>query len=321
MEFRILTYRLAFFLSLVTLLQSCSKEVFIELDGHEDRLVIDGRIETGLPPVVILSISQDLYASTDVNALLNSFVSGATVSVSDGTQSVVLDEICANNVPPGLEEVFAAFFGVDPSELAGLDICLYSTANTAIFGEVGKSYTLTVVYDGVTYEGSTSLQPPHYFDSLYWKEDLNVLDNGLSWVTFTDPAGQRDFYFWECRRINLNADGEPLDAFFRPTFNPAFDDTFFDGLTFDFAYENPHNFNTETPFEERGFFQRGDTVVIKFSKLDEVSYQFLERKHIQMQNGGPNPFAAPINIPSNMSNGALGGFIGYSPIFDTLICQ
>ena len=34
-----------------------------------------------------------------------------------------------------------------------------------------------------------------------------------------------------------------------------------------------------------------------------------------------NPFAAPINIPSNITGGALGLWAGYSPTLDTLICQ
>lgn len=293
----------------------------LDIPGHEEKLVVDGFIEPGFPPVVILSKSNNVFGESDLDALLSSFVSGAQVSVTSGGTTVVLDEICTNNIPAGLEPLFASFFGVDESQLGDLNVCIYSTANTQIFGEVGKSYALSVNYLGEVFQGSTSIVAPQSLDSLYWKVDPNVPNNGFSWAILSDNPATYDCYFWECRRINWDGTGEPRDAFFKTVFNPAVDDKFFNGLTFEFAYENPFNFNEETPFEERGFFQLGDTVVVKFSKIDGDAFRFLERKHYQIQNGGPNPFAAPLNVQGNMSNGALGAFIGYSPSFDTLICQ
>lgn len=299
---------------------SCQKEIDLDIPGHKDRLVIDGRIETGQIPFVLLSKSQDIYAPTDLEDLLNSFQKGAVVTVSDGANTEQLQELCSNNLPPGVEDDFAALFGIPVSELPNIEVCLYAPSNLNFVGEVGKTYQLTVEFEGEIYEGSTSILAPWPADSIYWKEDLDVPNFGLSWVTLSDPPGQYDAYFWECKRINKGIDGEPLDAQFETTFNPAFDDTFFDGLTFDFAYENPHNFNADTPIEERGFYARGDTVVIKFSKIDEATYDYMEKKYTQLQGGG-SPFAGPVNIPSNMSNGALGVWAGFSPVFDTLICQ
>ena len=47
---------------------------------------------------------------------------------------------------------------------------------------------------------------------------------------------------------------------------------------------------------------------------------FFEKKYNQMYSGG-NPFATPTNIPTNIKGGALGIWVGYSPWFDTLVCQ
>jgi len=33
-----------------------------------------------------------------------------------------------------------------------------------------------------------------------------------------------------------------------------------------------------------------------------------------------NPFSTPVNIPTNVSGGALGIWAGYSPWYDTLYC-
>lgn len=313
--------KILFYIPLISLLiSSCTKEVLVDIPEGEEKLVVDGRIETGEPPVVLLTRSNNIYAETSGSLLLESLVSGATVTVSDGSNTVVLDEICSQSLPAGTEEAIASFLNIDPEELSEVNICFYSTTNTAIYGQVGKTYSLEVDFEDKIYTSSTSILQPHSLDSLYWKEDPDQPDNGFSWMTLTDPAGQFDAYFWECRRINLNSEGQPIDDRYRTTFNPAFDDAFFDGLTFDFAYENPFNFEPETPEGERGYYQRGDTVVVKFSKIDKPVYEFMEMKYTQLQTGG-SPFATPSNLPTNITNGALGVWAGYSPIYDTLVCD
>ena len=68
------------------LLAGCTKEVQIDIPGYQEQLVIDGRIETGQPPIVLISRSKEVYASTDLDAFLSGYVSGAIVTVSNGTQ-------------------------------------------------------------------------------------------------------------------------------------------------------------------------------------------------------------------------------------------
>lgn len=307
-------------LILISVFSACLKEVEIDIPGYEEKVVFDGRIETGLPPFLLISKTNDIYAPTDLNSILASFQSGAYVQMIVDGDTVLLDEICSDNLPPGTEEPFAAFFGVDVADLALLNICLYSTFNNDFFGEVGKTYQLNILFEGENFSATTSIVQPVYLDSVYWKEDPSTPNNGFCWARLSDPAGVFNAYFWESRRIHLNDEGEPTDSQFVPTFSPVTDDTFFDGLSFEFGYENPHNFVPETPSEERGFYQLGDTAVIKFSSLDQNSYDFLEKKYIQLQSGG-SPFASPINIPSQFNNGALGSWIGYSPTFDTLVCK
>jgi hypothetical protein len=298
---------------------SCQKEIQLDLPGHEPKLILDGRIETGTPPIVLLSKSNDIYAPTSLADFAAVFQSGAEVTVSNGIDSILLDEICSDDIPDEFKSVFAEQVGISEEILNQISICFYTTLNTVIFGEVGRTYYLTVKHENQVYQGETTLLPPVPLDSLYWKEDQKVKDNGLSWATLSDPPGQYDAYFWEVKRLDRSL-ADSLQDVYRPTFNPVFDDTFFDGMTFNFAYENPHNFRSGTPSEERGFYQRGDTVVVKFSKLDVAVYQFYEKKYIQLQSGG-SPFANPINIPSNMSNGLRGVWAGFSPVYDTLFCD
>lgn len=315
MEFRVLIP----LVSLALLLAACTKEVKIDIPGYEEKVVIDGRIETGMPPIVLISKTQDIYSPTTMEAFLNSFQSGAVVTVSDGTNTVVLDEICSDNLPPGTEPMAAALFGIPESELANYHLCAYSTFNTAIWGQVGKTYSLKVELNGETFTSSTQIVNPTPLDSVYWKQDPGANDGyGYSWATLTDPPGF-DAYMWEVKRINM-VNGAPKDPAFKATFSPVIDDEFFAGQTFDFYYENPFTWNDETVADaNKGYYKVGDSVVIKFSKIDQNSYEFLEKKYMQLGTAG-NPFASPTAIPTNIQGGAIGLWAGYSPTFDTLYC-
>ena len=306
--------------AIISCFASCTKEVKIDIPGYEDELVIDGQIETDQPPIVILSKTKNIYAATDLDAYLNGFLSGAIVTVSDGTTTVQLDEICSDNLPAGTEALAAELFGIPESELANYHICAYTTFNTAIWGQVGKTYDLTVVYDGKTYTSTTQILQPTALDSVYWKQDSDAPEGfGFSWATLSDPANQYDAYMWEVKRLDLGENGLPKDNAFKNTYSPVFDDQFINGKTFDFAYENPLNYPENIPDEQRGYYGIGDTVVIKLSKMDQLVFEFMEKKYMQLQTSG-NPFASPTAIPTNIVGGAQGVWAGYSPHFDTLIC-
>ncbi len=301
-------------------LYSCTKEVKIDIPGYQEQLVIDGQIEPNSPPFVLLSKTKDIYSPTDLSAYLNGFISGAIVTVSNGSVTVQLDEICSDNLPSGTEEIAAEFFGIPVDELKNYHICAYTTANTDIFGEIGKTYTLSVSYDGKTYTAATTLKPPVPFVKTFWKPD-EFEDYGYSWVTLSDPGSAYNAYMWEVKRINLDTAGNERDRLFTKTYNPVFDDEFFNGSTFDFAYENPMSFDEDNlPAQYRGYYKVGDTVVIRFSQLDEKVYDYFEKKYVQINNGG-SPFSVPANIPTNIKGGALGIWAGFSPNIDTLICK
>ena len=312
--------RIATILIIFSVLSSCTKEVEIDIPGYQEQLVIDGSIETGMPPLVLLSRSKDIYSPTNLQAFLEGFVTGATVTVSNGTTSVQLEEVCTDNLPPGSEAIAAAIFGIPQSELVNYHLCAYTSFNTSIWGQVGKTYALTVSFEGKTFTSSTTIEQPSSLNTLYWKQDGDLTNYGYSWATLTDTPNNYDAYKWEVKRINVGIDGQPVDKVFTKTFSPVFDDDFFDGLTFNFFYENPTVWDDNTvPDEYKGYYKIGDTVVVKLSKMDRYVFNFMEKKYIQLATAG-NPFATPTNIPTNIEGGALGLWAGYSPSFDTLIC-
>lgn len=300
---------------------SCEKEVRIDIPGYEELVVVDGNIETGTAPFVLLSKTKDIYAPTDINAFLSNFISGATITVSNGEKTIELIEICSDNLPPGAELYFAEYFGVSIEEIKKYKICVYTTFDPTFVGEVGKTYSLNIQYNGQTFTSQANIPPPTPLDSVYWIDKGDVPNYGYSYARLTDPIAVGDAYKWEVKRINKNADGEDIDLSFTKTFNPVFDDKFINGISFDFWYENPMTMKDESLDQKyRGLFKLNDTVVIKFSKMDLGVYEFLEKKYVQLSSGG-NPFASPANIPTNIKGGAIGLWGAYSPIYDTLICK
>lgn len=309
MELRILN--LAYFALVLSVFWSCTKEVKIDIPGYKEQLVVDGRIETGQPAIVLLSKSANVYSSTNFESYLNSFVDDAVVVLSDGTQSVTLTKICTDDLPPGFEQIAAGIFGIPIEILVNLHLCAYVSLD--MFGEIGKTYTLQITHQDKQYSASSKIQNPVALDALFWQPEGNFTDRGFSWAKLSDPATTADAYLWEVKYLQ--------DIQFSKTFNPYFNDKFFNGLTFDFAYENPMSFQDTTannPY--RGFFKYGDTIVVKMSKLGMNEYNYFEKKYNQIFSGG-SPFAVPTNIPSNIQGGALGIWVAYSPWFDTLVCN
>jgi hypothetical protein len=309
MEFRILKYTVL--LMSLWSLWSCSKEVQIDIPGYKEQLVVDGRIETGQPAIVLLSKSNNVYTSANYQTYLNSFVDDAIVLISNGTQTDTLTQICTDDLPPGLEDVAAAVFGIPAELLVNLHLCAYVSLN--MVGEVGKTYSLEIQHQGKTYNASSTILNPTPLDSVFWKPEGNFSDRGFSWAKLSDPAATADAYLWEVKYLQ--------DFQFTKTFNPYYNDKFFNGLTFDFAYENPMSFqDTNVNDAYRGYYKLNDTVVIKSSKLGIKEYNYFEKKYNQIFSGG-SPFAVPTNIPTNIQGGALGIWVAYSPWYDTLICN
>ena len=302
--------KIAFLSLLIMGLISCSKEVKIDIPGFDEQIVIDGSIETGTPAIIFLSNSKDIYAPTDINSYLSGFISGATVTVSNGTITDTLTEICTDNLPAGFESIAAAFFGLPIEQLVNLHLCAY--VSTGIVGEVGKTYSLKVLYNDKIYTSSTKIENPTALDNLFWREQANLPGYGFSWAKITDSPIMGDAYRWEVKNLG--------DLFYSKPFQPFTDDRFYNGKTFEFSVENPMSFKDQTIENQyKGYYKLGDTIVVKFSKLGKKEYQFFEKKYNQIYSGG-NPFATPTNIPTNIEGGALGVWAGFSPWYDTLIC-
>lgn len=296
---------------------SCEKDIDLNLPEYESKLVVDGRIEQGIPPIIFLSKSLAFFGETDLNQ--SNAVSGAKIYVNNGSITDTLQELCTNNLPAGLDTVVANYLGVDVSILPFINVCAYTTPNTAMFGEVGKTYSLTIENEGRTYTSDTKIPELNHLDSLWYKESTGNPGFGFTWATMTDPDTVANGYRWFVRRTNMGDDGFPKDPRFLIPFGASFFDDFINGETFDFAYERPGSDN-DSPGDKNNYFKVGDTIVIKFCTIEKEAVNFLRAAEAQIVNNG-SPFASPANPPTNIEGGALGLWVGYGVTYDTTIAQ
>ncbi|MCU0385386.1 MAG: DUF4249 domain-containing protein [Flavihumibacter sp.] len=289
---RILLLTLIFLTTLV----ACERSVDFDLDKQEPKLVVEATIEARQAPLVFLSRSLDFFSEINPEILTGSFVRNAIVRISNGSRTHQLKEY---SIPTPAGTII--YYSIDSSNLA-----------TAFPGVEGTSYRLEIEVDGKTYTATTTI-PVHAktVDSIWWKPSENNPDTNkvVLWARVTDPPG-----FGNYIRFFTSTNGGP----FNPGFNSVFDDQIVDGSTYDIQVEQGINRNEEIDFETYSFFDKGDTVILKFTNIDKSNFDFWRTMEYNYGSIG-SPFGNPTKVLSNISGGALGYFGGYSVQYDTLV--
>jgi len=292
---------------------ACEKEIDFELPEVDKKIVVEGKIEQGLPPFVMLTKTVGYFEDTDINTLQSLFIHNATVTVSNGTFTETLTEICTSEIEDSLLPTVAELIGVTLNELETFGFCLYTTLNPAMFGEVGKSYALTIEAEGKTLTSTTTIPTLVYMDSYYYKDQPGYSDYGYLWFKLNDPPIVNNAYRIFTKR------GEQ-DEIFIPANGSVFDDHFFNGLNFEAFIFRGHINDSKDPAdysETADYFHQGDTIIIKFCSIDQPHFEFLSSFEIASFNNG-NPFVAPAQVQTNIEGG-LGVWGGYGVTYDTLI--
>lgn len=305
-------------------LLGCEKDITVDLPTTEPRIVVEGTIETGQPPVVILTRTQGFFEPTSVASIANAFVSEATVTVFDGSTTHVLDRLCSSLIPDSLLDEAAATTGIDADLLANANICVWTKLDGTLLGVNGRSYRLEVDADGNTLRSTTTIPEPIGADSLWFRlaeQRPNDDTLGFVWARISDPDTIGNHYRWLAQRINAGPDGQPKDRSYVAPFFSVYEDRFVNGLTFDFAFSRgalPFSDAEDDENEERGFFKVGDTVAVKFANIGRAEYLFYNSFQNNAATQG-DVFSTPANVISNIEGG-LGVWAGYGVVLDTMIC-
>lgn len=291
---------------ILAMFTSCEKEVDINLDTGEQKIVIEGGIETNLPPIVLITRSIGYFQTIDLNTLQNSSVHGAEVYVSDGTKRVRLKEFSVDTGNNGYKFYYYSLVDFTNPVLPPLD--------SLIVGEVEKFYTLTVIVDGKTYESTTKIPTPTPLDSIITKvpDRPNPDPNSRTLrIFFKDPdtAGNSVRYY-------TSRNNEPI----YPALNSVYNDEIINGTNFTTEFPLAEPRSTQKPFDSLGVCYPGDTVRFKWAAIDRNVYNFWNTYEFALGTLG-SPFASPIQVKTNISNGALGIWAGYGAIYYTIVAQ
>jgi len=287
-----------FILLLITGFTACEKSITITSPNLPAKLVVDAQIESGAQPIIVLSTSLNYFESIDTSDLNKSFVRNAKVTLSDGSRTSSL-RLFEQVLPGGFRFVF---YSNDPTNPAGV-----------IIGAFGKSYTLTIEFNGQTYTSKTTIPLlTKKIDSTFFKVVPNRLVTDsfrIISATISDPPGLGNYirYF---TKVNSQQ--------FLPGNTSVFDDNIIDGKIY--TVDIPRGVDKNFPLERDnyGFFKKGDTVLIKYSNIDKATYDFWRTWEYTYQSVG-NPFSSPGVVIGNVSNGALGAFCGYANSFNQII--
>lgn len=267
--------KLAFLISVFWFL-GCSDAILPE---GGPQIVVEGWIEAGGPPVVMVSTTVPVSNKwQELEPVLEScVVRWATVSVSDGEQEIFLTgKLNSAYLPP----------------------YIYTTSRMT--GEVGKTYKLKVVYSGRTVEAETTIPEPvslKYVEPHKISDDVYEIKAGLQ-----DNPQTKDYYKFFTKINGKNSIHES-------SFLGLFDDVeLAEGINdvkvlgkFTSSFGSSDNYT---------YFSPGDVVSVRFCTLSETTYQYW-RDYEDVAALSLNPFF-PVTkkIRSNIKGG-LGYWAGY----------
>jgi len=275
-------------------LTSCEREINIDLGDIPDQIVVEGTIEPGGNPKVLVTRNRDFFENypTDLLSLLDTFIiQDAIVSINDGNGSVPM------------------LFVVNPFEYP---YAYYTT--TAITGIVGGTYTISVEARNQTLTAHTTIPPAVAVDSTWFSLNFfNVDEDSLGFlnVAFTDPDTFGNAYRLYSKR---NSETE-----YFPVTGSLANDEFINARYVNFfagQAEKPFG-NQDTFINDNFFYSLGDTIFVKFYSIGRREFDFYNTYEAASASNG-NPFASPTLIKSNVEGG-MGIWCGQSFFYDTLI--
>lgn len=286
MKISVQSIKKIYILMILCYVASCEPDYLNHMPGLTRKIVVDGWIENGSYPVVILTYNTPYFSNLDSASFRALVASRSKVIVSDGKKFEILTlTLDTNYFPPFVYKGFE------------------------IKGEINKTYFLTIEDELDTVFSVTTIPEPVHFDSLWYESKTDT--NGILKGRITDNKYQKNYY-----RILTSIKNK--DRRFYPVLASTYDDKYFNGEQFTF-FLNKGPKTYLKPIDDI-FFQKGDTVIVKLTTIDEKSYFFWHSYEEEVINGG-NPFAANIkSIESNITNG-LGIWCGYAVSYKTIVAK
>ncbi len=295
---------------------SCERTIELDLPAGQPQLVIEGYIEPGLPPIVLLTESRPVFDSFDAAALVAAQIHGARITVYTANDTaVVLREVAADSLPLAIRQALAQQAGLTLDPVTGqlpVPLTFYTAlpvaGQPAFVGRAGRTYALRVEARGQVATAVTSIPTPVPLDSLFFRPPADVTLRDSLWQLFyrfndPDTLGNASRYF-------TSVNGGP---FYPPRLASVFTDEFVNGRTIDFALDRGRRRSDLATGARATLFRRGDTITVRWCAIDQPHYRYwLSYENAINTNG--SPLASPAAPTSNI-RGGLGVWGGYGATY------
>lgn len=287
---------------------SCEKTVKLNVKANPKDIVVEGYIENGELPYVILTRAVGFFDKIDFSSI--QFVSGAQVVITDITaqKSITLRQYDIDSV-----------IGGKTFRLTAYAPDFNDSLSVHFKGIEEHLYRLHIEADGKSMEGVTKIPTAYKLDSLWFepvpgKEGIYDALKGL----YPDPDTFGNTLKYQTKNNKYVKTGEP--EIFYDSFNFAYDDAIINGtkftITFDLGYDHSQTLTGDDLFNQ-AYAKKGDTITLKCSSMDYGTYKFWSTLNIA-QNSSGNPFATPLKVQGNVQN-AIGVWGGYGTTYYHII--
>ena len=311
------------------ILFSCQEEITLDLPKADDKLVIEGSIENGFPPYIIITKNGGYFDPIDSETFDNLFVNDIeSVEIwyndNDGVKldSVILEQITFfDSLPPiytDIDHVQAQF--TSPQDRLPYD-----------FSKSGRTYYLEIKWNNQVISSSTTIPEVTPLDCLWVEKSENSKEEYEYDIRalYSDPADQDNNILLKSKRIQHFEYKDSLECQAKNSPDnslkliDAGSDILINGESFETYFPRPkdngfptgnyNSYHTEICDDGDTLVFKEDLVLIKYCQIDEPSLKFWRGLIRQVGTNG-NPFSEPMNLVSNINNG-LGVFTGYGSAY------
>lgn len=302
---------------------SCEKNISLDLPSTEPMLVVEGRIEIGKPPIVILTKNMDYYTAISEDVFQDIIVTNAEVFVFDENDTVRLQLFIPAFMAPGPMRtyIFEEILNISESDTSDNPVRFlpfYSDPNLQggnwrITGQEASKYWLQVSTPGpdsffVTSKTTIPARIPIQSLTITDHPNEDYRDSLVQVnVTFSVPDT-----FGNHVRYWTKRNSQP---YYTPGGRSVFDDRLFVGSTVTLPLQRGAPPEESFDFNTSDFYWKGDTLRLKWSNIDRATYTFFNTLE---SDNGDSPFSTPSIVQSNI-DGGLGIWAGYSLTRDSLI--
>lgn len=297
------------------LLVACEENLTIDIPEGEEQLVVEGHIEQGAPPVVVLTRSMPVFAGFSPADIEASFVHGAQVVVSSGGRSYTLEEVPAAAFWPELRRVVSEQYAIPKQQLTnGSNFIFYVYTSRELLGEVGNSYQLRISHEGRLLTSSTTIPNLNPLEGLFLQPHPDPGQDSLFTLFYRyrdpDTLGNSVRYF-------TKRNSEP---FYPGYFTSVFNDELINGVqNLSYPLDRGEPRGHDVDLTTYSYFGKGDTVTVRWAAIDLAHYRFWYTLENERNNNG-SPIGSPNTTRSNI-NGGLGVWGGYGVTYHRIVIE